>query len=605
MKRPNKTKVERLKALKEASKGGVGDKGLATAPRGSTKKADAPKKQGLGPVSAPLAIVSDLRVSILVGDDRDRYYRFEASGQEIVQPAKDVIEKPLQAFSALRHIGILATSPEIKNEIKTRIDHAVEDQNTIVATRVGYEREPSPRYFVYADGTIIMPDRDICVVSMIKDTGHFAHAGELSTYERGIAKVIRDQSVPTTLFFFGLMQVLKPFVANTGYKAESMMFELVGKTSTYKSALVCTAVASAWGKGHSSDGYARDWNMTDQKIEDFFQQYNDHLLILDEATMADTNDTKRAEKISNTVHRMSSGKGRARTGMETESHSVTMLSTSNQPMRSILSGTEDVRRALEVRLVSFELKHEAHSFFDTVPRGFLSVRDAMDNIFALVESNHGLLARRYILDVLTLLKRDEPRLTELIKRAMGKFIRTVGMDTADRDPVSYRRVQGFALAYAAAVVAFEAGTLEKRHWGRVKRSISQAWIKYGQDRPTVGGDPRIASYLRNPSNMFIDVRDGRKPPIVDAKFKTAAGFIFTAKDESLCLGVPKAAMPALDISAARLKQLRHEGVLRARKGLRSRLALRCVKMTEVRDVFYVFKIHELPAEIRLLRYPKS
>ncbi|MGO6724543.1 DUF927 domain-containing protein [Rhizobium ruizarguesonis] len=622
MKDSKKSHAERSNPLKEVRKTGGGDKGLPTArshnvgdvaivdklglaPSSAVKRNRADNDSVRHPPSAEIVAVSDLNVSILTGDDKDIYYLFEARGRTIVKPSKEVIEKRLQVLADLRHIGIMATSRNIKAEIGSSIDKATLDPSIIVATRVGFEKAPSPRYFVYGDGTVIAPNADLRVISLTEDKGHFMSAGDLRTYEEGLAKVLRNQSVPTTLFFFGLMSVLKPFVAGTGYKAENMMFELVGPTTTYKSALTCTLAGSAWGKGHGGDGYARSWNMSDQKIEDLFLEYDDHLLILDEATLADTDEKKRAVKILNTVHRMSSGQGRARSGMDAHSHSVTMLSTSNQPMRLILLETEEVRRALEVRLVSFQLPNEARSFFDTVPEGFSNVDDAMRHAFIVTGSNYGVLAREYIRNVLKLSMRDGSKLTALIQRSISKFLRTVGMDVGDTDAVSYRRVQPFALAYAAAVVAFKAGTLEKEQWGRVKNSIRRAWIRYGDTKPSIAGDPRIVSYLSAASNRFVDVRDGKKAWIHQDKLEQVAGYLFTAKDKALCLAVPAIARHNLNIPTAALKKLKRDGILRSGKNLQSKLILRRVGEKEIRDIFYVFKIPEIPTGTNLVRDPKN
>ncbi|WP_165417422.1 DUF927 domain-containing protein [Rhizobium ruizarguesonis] len=639
MKNVTKSHVERSKSPKEAGKKGVSNKGSPTAPPHSAAVTGGVGKLGLNPNSAKgtiitesnsgicrdgksqppsapsaiagvddaahttLPVVSDLRVSILTGDDGDLYHHFEALGRTLVISSKMVIENRLQIMGALRQIGILAVSPAIKHEIGQHIESAKHDVKTIVATRVGFEKRAIPRYFVYGDGTVISPDAELRVVSLVDDRGRFRSKGELSDYEEGIAEVIREQPVPVTLFFYALIQVLKPFVSATPYKAENMMFELVGGTSTFKSALTCTLAGTVWGEGHSPEGYARSWNMSDQAIEDLFVAFNDHLLILDEATLAHTNEKTRADKILNAVHRLSSGQGRARTAAVAEGHSVTMLSNSNQPMRSILSvtTTEEVRRALEVRLISFQLANDGASFFISPPSGYPSVHDAMNKIFATTKENYGLLARRYILNVLTRAQEDSSSLIQKIEKSIARFLQGINLE----DEVSHRRVQPFALAYAAAVIAFDTGTLKKKHWGKVKRTIKQAWAQYGAGNSGVAGDPRIIAYMNDTSNHFVDARDLAKPHIPDSKFKNVSGIFYHGKDKALYLAVPNAVIKNMKMSAAALKQLKKEGVLRAGKSLQTKLVLRHVKNENRLDVFYVFKVPEIPAQTRLFRDPEA
>ncbi|MBX4918355.1 DUF927 domain-containing protein [Rhizobium bangladeshense] len=637
MKNTKNTRLDRLKALKKRSEGDVGDKGLATAARHPAAGAGSVGKLGLNPNSAKgtirsepnsgpyshikcqppsapqaiagandadqtrLPVVSDLSVSILTGDDGDLYHRFEALGRTVVFPSKMVIENRLQIMGALPRIGILAVSSAIKNEISLRIESAKRDEKTIVATRVGFEKRGVPRYFVYGDGTVISPAADLRVISLVEDRGRFRSNGELSIYEEGIADIIREQPVPVTLFFYALIQILKPFVSATRYKAENMMFELVGGTTTFKSALTSTLAGTVWGEGHSREGYARSWNMSDQAIEDLFVAFNDHLLILDEATLAHTHEKARADKILNAVHRLSSGQGRTRTGAVAEGHSVTMLSNSNQPMRSILSvtATEEVLRALEVRLISFQLGNRKTGFFHSLPSGYSSVDSAMNKLFATTKDNFGLLARRYILNVLTRAQQDSDALIRDIEKSIAKFMRGIILT----DAVSHRRAQPFALAYAAAVIAFDTGTLKKEHWGKVKRNIRRAWTDYGAANSVVAGDERIVAYMSDTSKVFVDARGKAKPHIVDENFKKVAGIFYCGRDDALCLAVPNAAIKDMKLSAAALKKLKKEGVLRAGKSLQTKLALRRVKDENKVDVFYVFKVPEIPAPTKLSRDP--
>lgn len=276
-------------------KGGVHGKGLTTAPHKVGAAAGPAKKQGLGPDFAkspakPAARksvahvpTSELRVALVKGDDGQLFYRFKAPRQVLVVAAKDVVEGIHKVFGNLTKIGVLATSKEDKASISKLVQEATEDPDAVVATRVGFERSSLPRYFVYGDGTVIAPRRNVQVHPISPKRSRFERKGKLRVYDEGIAKAIRNQPIPITVFFYGLTQVLKPFVEATGFKAENMMFELVGDSTTFKSALTCTLAGSIWGRAHTQDSYARTWNMSEQNIEGMFHDFNDHLLILEYA----------------------------------------------------------------------------------------------------------------------------------------------------------------------------------------------------------------------------------------------------------------------------------------------------------------------------------
>ncbi|MCZ4074963.1 hypothetical protein [Agrobacterium sp. LMR679] len=103
--------------------------------------------------------------------------------------------------------------------------------------------------------------------------------------------------------------------------------------------------------------------------------------------------------------------------------------------------------------------------------------------------------------------------------------------------------------------------------------------------------------MTDTSNCFADAR-GKKPLLKEKKFKNIAGFIHTGRDKALLLAVPKARLASTGISTAGLKLLKKEGVLRCgENNLQTKLALRHDGNKDQRDVFYVFKISEVPKVI--------
>lgn len=616
----------------EATKGSDRKKGAATAPRsfdpppheqngpvkkpglgqGTAKVATStisPKdngeiplvgKPGLGPVSGSVAAnwatIKDLSVTRTIGDDGLPYYLFATNGNVQVLPAVDVVGPHHRIVAELTKFGLVAHSPADRLQIKEKIA-AAEATTSVVATKLGYERTSRPRYFTYGDGNSIKTDPVLKVYSLAPGEPGFDRLGSLDAYERGIAPTLRDQAIPMTVFFFALSEVIKPFAKAAGFNTENMMMDLVGKSTNFKSALTSRLAGSIWGKPDQLGGYAHRWNMSNQKIEEFFRDHDNHLLILDEATLAGENPKKRGDAILNVVHRLSSGESRAVTGAAISGHSLTMLSNSNEPMRTILGASEDVIEALEARLISFKLPQRETGFFDSVPEGFSSIGNAMQPVFAAMQANHGLLARKLILEVLRRVNNDYDGLVEMIRRAVRKFMQAAGQTEADMTSLPYRRIQAFALGYATAVVAFKTGTLRKNRWGRVKQSILRAWNEHA-NAPATEGDPRFDDFLSDPSHLFVDARREPRPEISNKDFKKLAGIVFTAKDKTLCLAVPLLAKSQLNFSTALLKQLKRDGVLRAGKNLQSKLQLRSVGAELQRDIFYVFRIAGIPTKTR-------
>lgn len=222
----------------------------------------------------------------------------------------------------------------------------------------------------------------------------------------------------------------------------------------------------------------------------------------------------------------------------------------------------------------------------------------MQHFFQIVSDHHGLLARRFISNMLKLAKRDLSGLIEMLKRSMGEFLEEVGLSTSAGDSINYRRVQPFALAYATARLAFETGTLREPLWGNVGYSIRRAWLDHARLDIPVDGDKRFNSYMTAPSNIFVDLRDKPKPELSDDDLVKVAGFINKGKDGSLRMAVPAVCIDKTGYGAAALKRLKQEGVLRAGEGLQTRRNYRTVNGEETRDAYYVFVIEGTPPGIQ-------
>ncbi|KQQ38294.1 hypothetical protein ASG19_04355 [Rhizobium sp. Leaf306] len=566
-------------------------------------------KTGLGPQIAKKsppsvrdvpsrASVSDLKVKLLNGDDGAIYYQFVADGQHVILPAPEVIGSLPRVYAELTKIRVLASSASDKQEIKEKIDTPDTD-TTVVATRYGYEDAPRPAYFVYGDGSVLRASTQTQIVPRVVSRSSSGRAGILKSYEAGLSAVLRDQAVPLTVFFFGLSQIIKPFARAAGFNAENIVLELVGESTKFKSALTCGLAASAWGSADPRDGYSLTWNITKQKIEELFTNYDHQLLILDEVTLAGENPKERGEAVGKVVHRLSSGVGRGVTGKTATGHSLNMLSTSNEPLRSILPASQDVHAALGVRLISFEVPSRETFYFDRIPEGFASVGEAMDAAFGVVQQHHGLLARHLIQRVLVQVNDRYEHFLGHISKAVRKFMKRIGLGNADMATLPYRRAQPFALTYATAVIAFKTGTLKKKLWGGILKTILRAWNEHASAGAGDDGDARFNSYMNDSSNLFVDGRGKEKPVIRNTVFAGMAGIFYLSKDKELLLAVPTAAASKLGYPKAVLKQLKKDGILKAgTKTLQRKLFLRRVGKAESRDTFYVFKIAGISSQVR-------
>jgi Superfamily II helicase and inactivated derivatives len=606
MKGPSKNRLKGHKSGKKVQKGHVGDVGVATAPQSKPflpLSPRTPQKQGLGPVSThpatemPTDVLERIALSSVVrttADDGNLYYVWKLCGKVTAIPVAVVTETFAKVYSALLPVGIIAISPAQKAAVRQKFDEAPETDKVIVVTRNGYEHVDRPRFYAMGDGSLIKSDASLRLIGIGNPDDRFEERGSRRTYERNLARVIRNQPIPLMVFFYALTPALQPFAMQAECLVQNTMLELSGSTSRYKSALTNFLAGSVWGGTQETLGFADSWNITPASAEEAFIRHQNGLLVLDEATMAASSEKERGNVIGNVVHRLTAGKKRGRKGEVSAHFQLMALSNSNQSLASILDAAPEVKAALEVRLITLQVPKRETGPFEFVPRGFDSVHQAMGLVFATVNEHRGLLARRFIRDVLAWSRRDHESLIRFIRTQVERFISDIGLGSG-ADAAELRRAKPFALTYAAAAVAFKAETLRRKRWGKVRRTLVEAWFRYGNPPPSSPVRDEVDEFLADETTTVVDLPYGVKPEIAGDSFDRVDAFIYRDKKRQLNLAMTPAKMRKhLKLSAAALKQLKKSARLRATENLRMRLRLRCLNGVEQREVFYLFPIPKVP-----------
>lgn len=602
-----KNKAPKLsKRHSKVQKGQVGASGVATAPRKRPFLELAPatiENHGHGhgfkedvQAGSPdtLTLIANSSVCRVTADDGTIHFVWKLLDKVALISALALVHSFTKLSEALIPLGILLISPAQRAAARQKLEEAPVSHDIVVSTRAGYEAGAQPRFYVFGDGTVVGDGQELRVLHEGSNP-RFKAIGSWRRYEKVLSPVLRDQPIPILVFFFALTPILQPFAKDAGFLVMNTILELSGRSSRYKSSLTNFVAGSVWGGSSEPLGFADPWNLTPAKAEQIFRDQNNALVVLDEATAAGGSSKERGHLIANVAHRLASGRVRGRMDTSSEAFSAMVLSNSNESLMSILDYAPDVKAALEVRLVTIEVPSRDTGVFETVPEGYSTVGEAMENVFKLTAEHRGKLAKRFVRRVLRWNRRDPEGFLRTLRGAVDQFMARVGLDSPKADLVEVRRAKPFALAYAAAVLSFKMGVLKSKRWGSVRRSLRQAWLRYGRLTVKGGAHSAVDGFLADRSNQLVQVPSGPRSEVPKADFEKIAGLIYRDKRRQLCLAMTaKMVKRHLGYDAAKLKQLRREGGIICGEHLQMRLRLRRENGKEVRESFYVFPIDAVP-----------
>ncbi len=570
-------------------------------PRGGSNVVDAESQKKPNAPKVENNQIKKLKVYLAEADDGSEVTVVRHRGKALVLTIDKLYDNRKEIYKSIHQMGVPMMKKEAKEGFQQLLDLAQKRSDMIVATKGGYDRRNNPRkcphYFAYPDGKILARPSAPRVYSTLAPSRSFSSAGTFSDYEAGVSSVLKDQAAPLLIFFIGLSPILQRFTKDAGFFVENVILEMIGPTSTYKSTFTNLIAGSIWGGDPSSKlGYARSWNATANKIEEFCKEYNNSLLVLDEATLAGTTPSERGAAILNVLHRLSSGETKGRMGQqEMQRFELIALSNSNEPLLSLIKESSNVEAAGEVRLIAIECPTRKTGYFDSVPHGHGSVEAAMRGLRKVCNENYGLLAKKMIKAVLRLSERDHDELIKAIGDSMLLFLMRCGVHPESADQKVLRRAKPFALAYATAEVAFKAGVLQKELWGNVRRTLIRAWKKYGRRGGAPDGNESIAAFLANPHAVVIDVSQGQKPEITDDEFIRLDAFIYVDRQKTVYLAMTRRSMTKnLALSKAALKKMKKRGFLKGGSNLQSKTRLRTVNGVEKYEKLYLFVLAHPP-----------
>lgn len=473
-----------------------------------------------------------LVISRIRTDSETEAYLFEAGERKMAISSEQILMDRRTAICRVQEgLGVNLVPSTARKTLEKRIEEAKSSPGVLAVTKPGFdtrmECSDRPEYYAYGNGTIIAADQAPGCVSAFPPSDKFQQRGDADVFTAQLAKIVSGQAIPLLVLFFGLAPILLRFCRLAGFMVENAILELTGKTTSNKSTLTVLMAGSLWGGASRSKlGFADSWNTTANRIEELALIHNDALLILDEATVAEKSSKDRGAALLAVIHRINQGRTRGRMGGDVDDFQVLILSTSNEPLVSILHDTPDVVGGATVRAITISCPSRETGLFDTLPKGYSSLEVAMNDLRLICSQNYGHVAPRLIQAVVNWSARDRDALVDYVRKRMEHFLRAVGVDPATATGLELRRAKVFALVYATAKVAFKLNVLEKDQFGDVKAPLVRAWHDHGALRRAPIDDKELAAFLSDNSKTIVNITATGKTDLNDGAFSEVDAFLY-------------------------------------------------------------------------------
>ena len=147
--------------------------------------------------------------------------------------------------------------------------------------------------------------------------------------------------------------------------------------------------ASIWAGNWESDvGGAETWALTINTLDTQKVAHADSLLALDEVNLAGDTRQGQSEVIGKAVFKLATRGGKQRYTDQTRVPKVrhATLSSSNVPLRELMSGPDAVRAAQQSRMITIQIpKNNAYGVLVSVPEGFADCRTALEGLRSAVD----------------------------------------------------------------------------------------------------------------------------------------------------------------------------------------------------------------------------
>ena len=455
-----------------------------------------------------------------------------------------VREAQLQDYAAeLEAKGANLVTPEAMRELARRVQaNGLKTPTLKVATRIEIRK-----FAMALPGGPYPPTRsfEVALTDVPADLqAKFTVAGNLKGW-RKLARLGRGNSRLICAFSLGFVGPLSAVLG-----VEHVALQLVGEGGEGKSGIGVVS-SSTWGWDPNPvvadrNGFGQNWNSTVNALERTLCAYNQTMLFLNEAGVADGaggDRKKKAAAILDSIFKIEGAVGKARltdTGPK-RSFFVPVLSTSNKSVIELVELVEGRRThslggggidpAYVDRLADIPPPQGGHGMFETL-HGLADVAAFVTHLKRIAAENHGVAGRAFVGRLLKARRQNRKKLTAWVEARRAFYVEKATAQITSSS-CNLTRLHGkFATIYAAGAMATRFGILphEKKDIFAAILACERDHVRFIEQQLAVHvAQPqshieRLRDYLRRNASSFIDLRQ-EGVSVSDDAFLAAPGFV--------------------------------------------------------------------------------
>ncbi len=486
-------------------------------------------------------------------------------------------------FQRLEDRGVDCLLPAMQNDIRSKVDAAQPKRSAHVATNPGW----ADLAYVFGDGSVVQADNSQLVIVAFEPDPMFTPLGSLDEWHDRIGPLVQHQLLP--LFTLGLA-LSGPLLRFAPAGQQNVLVELVGPKERGKTSLATLGMSVYGGNRNSLNGAVNAWFDTDNKIDRLKMRRRDGLLGLDEGSGSGGSPKQRAQFLEKNVFTLSDTSLRGRYGdpIIAEHARIALLSTTNEPLRSMISNTGDISEAVLSRMLTVEIgKDRKFGVLDSVPKGFENSDKAIRALRLACNETYGSAGRAFVERLSKELSRNENELRRTVERYMSEYENR----TEAYRPSSARTAKNFALIAAAGRLARKWGIIP-RQWGSIGAACRKLQRK-SQVEPATSSQSaqaRIKRYLTRNADEILEV-EGNMRPLGLKQFKLSAGFTL-GFGENRVLVIPTERFQArYGVKGEQLmRALKLSGLAKTEGGAKSKLCVKAPRAICAKGRVYFIKI---------------
>lgn len=397
-------------------------------------------------------------------------------------------------------------------------------------------------FFVYPDGSVFAPPNAPTAKVIVRPRAdRCRQAGTLDGWRNEVAGPLAGHHICEFFMSVPFAGPLRAFTSRT----DNFGWDLSGPKGCGKSVMLQLMASACGGSQNGPEGnFGLSFAATAVGLEQEMQVYSDLVMLIDEATLFEQNQSRmvRGRAFSQLFMALGKGEEKRRHGADSRAFRFVFATTSNEPLAEVLEGSNSsaVAAAVADRLMTVSLDKRRHGIFDRIGGRRVDPGELITALIAAKTQHYGVAMRAYLAKLIELAAEDSAVFRNKLDNHISDFRREVLIPSSDG---SARRVaDAFGLVYAASMLAKHFDVLPANY--DPLRSTLACYRLHAVSSVTESGSMEILRGLLD-DRKTIDLDAVSRVEMSDAEFHSALAFKTTNRKGQREILIPPASVRRL------------------------------------------------------------